>query len=133
MDTTEVEPWFAAYLEDFAALGRGEVDDVGRILVYYGVPLILSSDAGCLILTDEAQVRAAAQQQIEGLRSAGYDRSEVLGTETTVLNRSCAVLHGTFARIRADGSEISRLEATYVITDSSGGRRISVIVIHTSL
>jgi hypothetical protein len=71
VDTAEVEHWFAAYLDDFAALGRGDVDDVDRILAHYGVPLILSSHAACLILTDEAQVRAAAQQQIDGLRSAG--------------------------------------------------------------
>lgn len=131
MDTAQVEQWFATYLDEFAALGRGDVDDVGRMLAHYGVPLILSSDAGCLVLADESQVRAAAQQQIDGLRAADYDRSEVLAAETTVLNQSCAMHHGSFARLRADGSELSRLDATYLITDTSAGRRISVIVIHT--
>jgi len=132
METAEVDHWFAAYLADFAALGRGEVDDVGRILAHYGVPLVLSSDAGCVFLTDEAQVRATAQQHIDALRATGYDRSDVLAARTTVLNRSCAVHHGQFARLRADGSEISRLEATYLITDGPAGRRISVIAIHST-
>ncbi|HLN76596.1 MAG TPA: hypothetical protein VK204_06085 [Nocardioidaceae bacterium] len=132
MDTAEIEHWFAAYLADFTALGRGDLDDVGRILAHYGVPLIISSEAGCLFLTDEAQVRATAQQQIDALRAAGYDRSNVLAAATTVLNQSCAVHRGRFVRLRADGSEISSLEATYLITDGPAGRRISVIAIHSA-
>ena len=65
------------------------------------------------------------------MRAAGYDRSEVLAGETTVLNRTCAVHHGRFARLRADGSEISQVEATYVITDGAVGRRISALVVHS--
>src|SRR5437763_5055204 len=59
MDVGDVKRWFAAYLADFIALGRGDIDDVGRILAHYGVPFILSSDAGCLFLTDEEQVLSA--------------------------------------------------------------------------
>ncbi len=132
MDVAEIEHWFDDYLAEFAALGRGDVDDTGRILAYYGVPLVLSSDAGCLFLTDEGQVRAAAQQQVDALRAAGYDRSEVLDCDTTVLNASCAVHRGRFARLRSDGSEIAALEATYVITDGPVGRRISVIAVHSA-
>ena len=131
VDTADVALWVAGYLEDFAALGRGEIEDVGRILTHYGVPLILGSDAECVILTDEAQVQAAAQQQFDALQSAGYDRSEVLSAESTVLNKSCAIHHGRYARIRADGSEISRIESTYLITEGPAGRRISAIVRHT--
>jgi len=131
MDTAEVARWFAGYLESFAALGRGEVDDVGRILASYSVPLIVSTDDECLILTDAAQVKAVAKQSFDGLQADGYDRSVVLGAESTVLNKSCVVHHGRFARIRADGSEISRIESTYLIVDGPGGPRISVLVRHT--
>ncbi|GAB1514294.1 DUF6841 family protein [Actinophytocola sp. KF-1] len=130
MDVAEVDRWFAAYLADFVALGRGEIHDVRRILAHYGVPLILSTDAGCLFLTDEEQVLATARQQVDSMRSAGYDRSEELAAETTVLNRSCALHRGTFARLRADGTELSRFDATYLITDGPDGRRISAIVLH---
>lgn len=61
MDKVEIERWFSSYLADFVALGRGEVADVRLILAYYGVPMMLTSDAGCLVLTDEAQVLAAAR------------------------------------------------------------------------
>lgn len=132
MDNIEVKRWFDSYLAEFAALGRGDTDDVRRILTYYGVPLLLSSDAaGSMVLTDEAQVLAAAQQQIDGMRSAGYERSNELAAETTVLNRACAAHHGRFSRVRANGTEIAQLEATYLITDSPAGRRISAIVVHS--
>jgi uncharacterized NTF2-like protein DUF6841 len=56
MDELEVKRWFDAYLADFVALGRGDIDDVRRVLDYYGVPLLLSSDVGRVVLLDEAQV-----------------------------------------------------------------------------
>jgi len=131
MDDAEVALWFAGYLESFAAIGRGEVEDVGRILEHYGVPLIVSTDDECVTLTDAAQVIAVSKQQFDGLQADGYDRSVVLGARSTVLNKSCVMHRGTFARIRADGSEISRIESTYLIVDGPAGFRISVLVRHT--
>ena len=132
MDDSEVRRWFAAYLADFVALGRGDLDDVRRLLVHYSVPLLLSADAGSVLLADEARVLAVSQQQVDDLRAAGYDRSEELASETVVLNRSCATHRATFSRLRADGNEIARLEVTYLITDGPAGRRISAIVVHSA-
>lgn len=132
MDEAEVKRWFDSYLADFVALGRGDIDDVRQILAHYGVPLLLSSDSGCMALTDEAQVLAVAQQQVDGMRSAGYDRSDELAGETTVLNRCCATHRSRFSRRRADGTEIAQLEATYLITDGPAGRRISAIILHSA-
>ena len=131
MDEHGVREWFRAYLSDFVALGRGDTDDVRRLLRHYDVPFLISTDAGTTALTDEAQVLAVAKQQVDGMRAAGYDRTEELDAETVVLNGSCARHRATFARLRADGSEISRLEATYLITDRPGGRRISALVVHS--
>lgn len=131
MDMTEVKDWFSSYLADFVALGRGDVDDVPRLLAHYGVPLLISTEAGPLFLADQTQVLAFARQQIDGMRSAGYDRSDELGAKTAVLNRSCATHHVRFSRRRADGSEIAQIEATYLIADGPTGRRISAIVLHS--
>ena len=131
MDADAARRWFDSYLADFIALGRGDLDDVRRILDHYGVPMLVSTDAGTTVLTDEDQVLAVARQQAYGMRAAGYDRSEVLAADTTVLNRTCATHHGRFARLRADGTEISQVEATYVISDGAGGRRISAIIVHS--
>ena len=36
-----------------------------------------------------------------------------------------------FSRQRSDGSEISRLTASYLVTDGPMGRRISVLAVHS--
>jgi uncharacterized NTF2-like protein DUF6841 len=128
----DVGRWFDEYLDAFAACGRGE-RDAPSLLAYYGVPLLLAANDGFVALTSEHQVVAAAQQQIDGMRAADYDRSDVLGFEVTILNAYAALYRGAFARRRADGAEISRLTVTYqyLVTDGSVGRRISALALHS--
>lgn len=129
MDDDDVCRWFGDYLEAFAACGRGE-HETASLLAYYGVPLLLTTDAGFFALTSDDQVVAAVQQQVDGMRAAGYHRSETLGSEVTVLNSASALYNGTFSRRRRDGAEIGRLTASYLVTDGPAGRRISVLAVH---
>jgi len=131
MDAAEVEQWFGDYLEGFAALGRGESDDAAGLMAFYGVPLLLSTDAACLILTEEAQVRAAAQQQVDALRSSGYHHSEVLDSQTIMVNASSATHHARFVRVRGDGSQIVQIEVTYLIADTAAGPRMFMLAVHS--
>ena len=80
MDNSDVSRWFGEYVDTFAACGRGE-SDTAALLAYYGVPLLLTTDDGFFALTSDDQVVAAMQQQVEGMRAAGYGRSEVLDSE----------------------------------------------------
>lgn len=118
------------YCEVFTECGRGE-SDTGSLLAYYGVPLLLATDGGFIALTTEDQVVAAAQQQIDGMRAAAYDHSDILASDVTVLNATSALYRQEFSRPRADGDEISRSTATYLVTDGSAGRRISALVLHS--
>ena len=111
VDSSGVRRWFGEYFDAFAACGRGE-KGTGFLLAYYGVPLLLTTDGGFFALTSDDQVVAAVQQQVDGMRAAGYSRSEMLGSEVTVLNSTSAVYRGTFSRHRSDGAEIGRLTAT---------------------
>jgi hypothetical protein len=65
------------------------------------------------------------------MRAADYDHSEVLDFEVTVLNATSALYRGSFSRQRSDGGEISRLTATYLVTDGPVGRRISALAVHS--
>jgi len=130
VDRSDVSGWFGEYLDAFAACGRGE-KDTDVLLAYYGVPLLLATDGGFFALTSDEQVVAAVRQQVDGMRSASYDRSEVLDSEVSVLNSTSALYRGTFSRQRSDGAEISRLTATYLVTDGSTGRRISALAVHS--
>jgi hypothetical protein len=126
----DVSQWFGEYLDAFAACGRGE-SDTASLLAYYGVPLLLTTDYGYSPLTSDDQVVAVVQQQVDGMRAAGYGRSKVLGSEVTVLNSTSALYRGTISRQRSDGSEMSRLTATYLVTDGPTGRRISALAVHS--
>jgi hypothetical protein len=128
-DAAEIRSWFDDYLRAFAACGRGDSDDVRALLEYYGVPLFFTTDEGAVALTSEDEVLGAARRQVEGLRAADYDRSELLDDETTVLNATTAIHTAAFSRVRGDGSEIGRLRATYFITDGREGRRISAVAV----
>jgi hypothetical protein len=130
VDSNDVSRWFGEYLEAFAACGRGEAD-TDSLLEYYGVPLLVTTDDGFFALTTGDQVVAVLQQQVDGMRAATYSRSEILGSEVTVFNATAALYQGTFSRQRSDGSEINRLTASYLVTDGTEGRRISVLAVHT--
>jgi NTF2-like protein (DUF6841) len=132
VDNNDVTQWFGEYLDVFAACGRGE-SDTAALLAYYGVPLLLTTDDGVYPLTSGDQVVAAVQQQVDGMRTAGYGRTEVLHSEVTVLNSTSALYRGTFSRQRSDGGEINRLTATYLVTDGLTGRRISALAVHSSV
>ena len=126
----DVSRWFERYLDAFAACGRGE-SDTASLLAYYGVPLLVTTDGGFFALTSDDQVVAVLQQQVDEMRAAGYGRSEILGSEVTVLNATSALYRGTFSRQRSDGEQISRLTATYLVTEGPMGRRISVLAVHS--
>jgi hypothetical protein len=128
---SEFRAWFDDYLRAYAACCRGDSDDARHLLEYFGVPLLLTTDATAAALTSEDEVVAAVGQQIERLRAAGYDRTETLDSETAVLNGTTALHRAHFAWLRADGSEIARMRLAYVITDGVSGRRISALVVGT--
>jgi hypothetical protein len=130
MDLAGMRTWFDEYLAAFAACGRGESDDFRLLLRYYGVPLVLSTDEAALALVTEEQVLNAVGRQIEGMRAAGYDRSETLSSEVVAINATTELQTAEFVRLRADGSELGRLRATYLITAGPDGRRISALAVH---
>jgi hypothetical protein len=130
VDRSEVSRWFGEYLEAFAACGRGEAD-VGSLLAYYGVPLLLTTDDGFFALTSGDEIVTAVQGQVDGTRAAGYARSEVLSAEVTVLNSTSALYRGTFSYRTSDDREMRRVTLTYVVTDGAVGRRISVLAVHS--
>jgi hypothetical protein len=131
VDNSDVSRWFDEYLEVFAACGRSE-KDTETLLDYYGVPLLVATDDGYVALTSGDQVVAVLQQQVDGMRAAGYAGTEILDSEVTVLNATSALYRGTMSRQRGDGGEVTRLTATYLVTDGAAGRRFSVLAVHSA-
>jgi NTF2-like protein (DUF6841) len=129
VDSSELSRWFGGYLDAFAACGRGE-KDTASLLAYYAIPLLITTDGGFFVLTSDDQIVAAVRPQVDGMRAAGYHRSEVLGSEITVLNSTSALYRGMYSYHRSDGTQISRVTVTYLVTDGAAGRRISVLAVH---
>lgn len=131
MDKASVDSWFAAYFTDFVAIGRGDADP--RLLLgHYAVPLLLSMDGTAVQLTDEAQVLGMFQQQFDSMRAEGFDRTDQVGSETEILNDTCALHRGRFVRRRADGSEINSFTSSYLIAALPEGPRITALVVHST-
>ena len=61
VDTNDVSQWFGEYLGAFAACGRGE-RDTASLLRYYGIPLLITTDAGFSPLTRDEEVVATLQR-----------------------------------------------------------------------
>ena len=129
MDSREVTRWFEEYLGAFAACGRGEAE-TASLLAHYAVPMLLTTDDGFFALMTGDQIVAGVQGQIDGMRAAGFARTEVLSSEVSVVNAKSALLRGTFAYRNRGGDEMRRLTVTYLITDGPVGRRISVLAVH---
>ena len=130
MDERDVRAWFDEYLTAFAAAGRGELppkDVVG----FYAAPLLLTTEDVVARLVSSDEVAAWLQTQVDGMRAAGYDRSETLSSEVRVLNSTTALHRAEFSRRRADGGEINAFAVTYVITRGADGLRISALVLHS--
>ena len=130
MELADIRAWFNEYLAVFAACGRRESDDLRALLQYYGVPLLLTTDEAAVALATEDEILNAVRRQIEGMRAAGYNRSETLSSDLVAINATSALHTAEFSRQRADGTEIGRLRATYLITVGPKGRRISALAVH---
>jgi hypothetical protein len=115
----------------FAACGRGE-RPTADLLEYYAAVVLLTTDDVVLTLRTDDEVASWLQSQMDGMRSAQYDHSEVLDSDVTILNVNTALHRAAFSRQRQDGQEINRLTVTYVITDESYRRCISALAVHTS-
>jgi hypothetical protein len=132
VDVDDTRDWFEEYVRVFEACGRGASDDISRLMDYYGVPLLFTTEVSAVALMTEREVFDAVRDQISGMRAAGYDRSETLDSETTSITATTALHTGELSRRRADGSEIGRIRATYLIIDSGYGRCISALAVHTA-
>ena len=71
------------------------------------------------------------QPQIDGMRAAAFDHSEIVNSDITILNGTSALYRATSSRQKSDGNEIGRFTATYLVTDGAAGRRISVLAVHS--
>ena len=129
--STATSEWFDEYLGVLDACGRGTSDDERALLRYHTIPLLLTSDAEAITLATEAEVLEAIHWQVQALRAVDFQRTESLERKTTALNTT-SFLHEThLSRRRADGSEIGRVRATFLITIGADGPGIAMLAMQS--
>jgi len=129
VDTDVVNRWFNEYFRTFEACARGE-RDMSELLSRYGVPMVLTTDAGVTTLMTDDEAAAVMQSLVDGLRANGYHHTEVLHSEVSVLNSVSALYRGTLSRCNADGEEFDCPTVTFLVTDDVAGLRIVVLAVH---
>ena len=125
-----VSRWIEGYFGVFAQCARGE-GDMATLLDHFGVPMIVTSDEGVVTLMTDDEAAAVMQSQVDGLRGLGFDHTEVLHSEVTVLNAASALYRGTLLRRNRDGDEIDCPTITYLVTDDVAGPRIVLLAAHS--
>ena len=129
LDAATVNRWIDEYLEAFGACTRGD-RDMSVLLSRYGVPLIITTDDGVITLMTDDEAAAVMQSLVDGLRANGYDHTDVLHSEVSVLNSVSALYRGTLSRRNRDGGEIDCPTITYLLTDDVAGLRIVLLATH---
>ena len=100
------------------------------LLSHYGVPLILTSDDGVITVMTDDEAAAVMQSLVDGLRANGYDHTDVMHSEVSVLNAVSALYRCTLSRRNRDGGEIDCPTITYLVTDDVAGLRIVLLATH---
>ena len=129
LDTAAVSRFIEGYFGAFAACARGE-GDMALLLGHFGVPMVVTSDEGVVTLMTDDEAAAVMQSQVDGLRAFGYDHTQVLQSEVTVLNGASALYRATLSRRRADRGEIDCPTVTYLVIDDVAGPRIALLAAH---
>ena len=129
LDAATVSRWIDEYIDTFAACTRGD-RDMSVLLSHYGVPLILTSDDGVITVMTDDEAAAVMQSLVDGLRANGYDHTDVMHSEVSVLNAVSALYRATLSRRNRDGGEIDCPTITYLVTDDVAGLRIVSLATH---
>jgi ketosteroid isomerase-like protein len=105
--------------------------DVQRVLRYYHEPLIVIGGPAVRVMATRADTEAWMKSFWARLRERGYARgSEFSPLHVKQVSTSVAVASAQFVRYKADGQELERIGATYVLHKTSDGWKIVVVVGH---
>ena len=104
--------------------------DVQAILPYYLEPSMLIRPQGVAMMPTHAAMAATFAPLMEGLRVRGYARSEFTTLNMKRLSATTMLVSGVAVRYKADGQELERIGATYVLHKTEKGWKIAVSVRH---
>ena len=109
---------------------RSGSDDMQPVVDHFRLPLLLSRDDGAMFATTAEEAGGFVRRQVEAMRAAGGDHTVAEDPEVTVLNATTGLYTTDLSRRRADGTEIGRLRATYLVTRDAQGLGFAGLILH---
>ena len=126
MDAKTVSRFLDEYLQAFSACVLGE-HEIAKLLAFYGVPLIITSDDGVIALTTDSEVSTVIQGQVDGLRALRYRGTRVLQSEVIALNATSALYRASLSRYDDKSDEIDSPTISYIVTNTDDDLRIAML------
>ena len=127
-DAAAVEARVRAYYDAGVQAFR-TADPIG-MREYFDVPsMVLRQTATPLVCSTIEELDARWRTTIAGL-PADYDHSVCHSIEVQIINPATAIATASGSRYRANGEEIRRVDASYVLTKTSGDWRVAVTIPH---
>jgi ketosteroid isomerase-like protein len=100
------------------------------VLPYFHEPSQLISPAGVVPTPTRADVAAAFQPVMEGLRSRHFARSELTNLHLKRLSVNTVIAGGVAVRRKTNGQELERAGVVYLLQRTSAGWQIATVAIH---
>ena len=104
--------------------------DAQAVLRYFHEPSQLVSPAGVVPTPTRAAVAAAFQPVMEGLRSRGFAKSELINLHLKRLSVNTVIAGGVAVRRKTDGQELERAGVVYLLQRTSAGWQFATVAIH---
>ena len=126
VDVKAAEPLAAvrSYIHAFERL------EPETILPYYDEPCLITSPEGSVALPTHTDVKALFERSMGDLRKQGYAASEFRQLEETRLGQTLAMVTGRGIWRKADGTELRRFGAVYILRRTNDAWRIAVAAFH---
>ena len=111
----------------FAAFNQHDTQKIANEL--FSNPSMTTGAAGVSANTPE-QVAKQYASNLQRLVEAGWEKSVILHYDVCLMNPTLAFAHGTFNRVRKDGSILQAGASTYMLNKGKEGWRIVMLIAH---
>jgi hypothetical protein len=111
----------------FTAFNQHDADKIAREI--FSNPSMAIGAGGVSANTPD-QVAKQYAGNIQRLVDSGWEKSVMLHYDVCLMNPTLAFVHGTFNRLRKDGSILQAGASTYMLNKSKDGWRIVMLIPH---
>ena len=102
---------------------------LSAIVSYFCEPCMSVGPQGVFSVGTRTELAHALTALVEGLRAKGYEKSEFTDPQLTTLTEQAVLLKGNAVRYLAGGQELERLSISYLLSLTSDGWKIAVMVL----